>query len=154
MRNVDSVQFVRLLDEINAVGLSDEQISAVSASMNVKPDDVKDVLNRATKKWDDLKPLLAKSTPLTEEQISEDVEVNGHVEAIIKVDFDELIGCMDDNALDGLFDDMSEQATGNICGLQDITHEVLFSDGDTLYLKVSGAVDLEEEDEEDDAETN
>lgn len=152
MWNVDAVQFMRLLDEINAVGLSNEQLNTVAASMNVKPEEVKNLLNRATKKWDDLKGPLAKTIPLTEEQISTALEENGQVDAVVKIDFDEVIGYLGDEHLDSLLDDFSEQITGNVCSLQDITHTVMFADGDTLYLKVSGMVDMEEED--DDAETN
>jgi len=67
MWNVDFVQFARLLDEINAVGLDDKQMKVISSSMNVKPQEIKQLLNRATVKWEELNPLLKKKTPLTEE---------------------------------------------------------------------------------------
>jgi len=48
-------QFPRLLDEIAAVGLTDEQMSAICLSMDVEPKDINELLARATKEWERIK---------------------------------------------------------------------------------------------------
>lgn len=146
MLDVDFLQFARLLDEINAVGLTQDQIQAVAKSMDIEPKDVKQLLNRAAAKWDEIKGLMLKKTPLTEDQVSEELAENGRVEALVSIDFGELIGQLEDVALEDFIDDLSERAAG--VSLSNVDHKVMFADGDTLYVKVSANADEMEEEEE------
>lgn len=152
MWDVDYLQFARLLDEINAVGLTQEQMKAVATRMNVEPKEVRELMNRASARWDDLGKLLTKKTPLTEEQVSEELAENGRVEAIVTMDLSEIVGNLEDDAVDNLLDDLAERVSPHV-ELDDIDYRVLFTDGDTLYVKVtSKAEDDLTEDEEDEDE--
>lgn len=150
MWDVDYVQFARLLDEINTVGLNESQITALAKNMEIEPKDVRQLLNRATARWDDLKPLIAKKTPLTEDQVSEELAESGKVEALITIDFSEIIGQLEEATMEGIIDDLAERLGGEV-PLDNIEHKVLFADNDILYLLVTAKVDdlcEEEEDEE------
>jgi hypothetical protein len=95
---------------------------------------------------------LAKKTPLTEEQIAEELAENGELEAVITMDFGEIIGQLEDAAVEAVFDDIAERVAGNV-SLDNIDYKVLFADNDTLYLTVKAkAEDLDGDDEEDDVE--
>jgi hypothetical protein len=148
MWNVDFVQFARLLNEIAAVGLDDKQMKAISASMNVKQEEVKQLLTRATTKWEELSPLLKKKTPLTEEQSLEEVAEEGDVKAVVTMELDEIFGHFDDTAVESICDELADRATK--MPASKINHKLLFADGDTLYMQVQ--VFPEGEDEEDDVE--
>ena len=150
MWDVDYVQFARLLDEINAVGLTEDQLKTVATSMELEPKDVKQLLNRASTRWDELKPLMLKQIPLSEEQVSEELEENGKVEALVTVDFSEVIGQLEEVALEEFIDDITLRASK--VDLTNVDHKVLFADNDTLYLKVSAKVDDLEDDDDDDEE--
>lgn len=156
MWDVDFVQFARLLDEINAVGLTEDQVKAVATSMEVEPKDVRQIMNRAASRWEDLKPLLLKKTPLTEEQVSEELATDGKVTALVTIELDEIVGHLEDDAMDCVFDDLSTRVAGDV-DLDDIEYKVLFADNDTLYVRVSGKPDNmedgEDEEEEGEAET-
>jgi len=154
MQNSNHVQFARLLDELHAVGLTEDQTKSLCGRMNVKPEDLGNIFDRATAEYDKLKPLVAKTIPLTEDQISEELAENGTVSAIVSIDFAELIGHLSVETLDGIFDEMAERITGSVVGLQDLDYNVLFSENDTLYVKVSGVGEAEEDEEDDDAETD
>lgn len=52
MFNNNEVQFMRLLAEINAVGLTDSQISDLCQSMDLEKKDIYNIMNRAQKAWD------------------------------------------------------------------------------------------------------
>jgi len=150
MLDVDYVQFARLLDEINAVGLTEDQMKTVAKSMEVEPKDVRQLLNRASARVDELKPLMLKKTPLTEDQISEELAEGGKVEAIVAMDMSEIIGQLDDESMERVVDDLSERLGGT---LDSIEHKVLFADNDVLYFKVTAkADDLGDDDEEEDDE--
>ena len=153
MWDVDFVQFARLLDEINAVGLSQDQIKALATSMEVTPDEVKQLLNRASNRWDDLKPLIAKKSPLTEDQVAEELAENGKVEALVTIDFSEIIGQLEEETMEAVIDDIAERTAGGVA-LNNIEHKVLFADNDILYLKVTATADDMEDDceDEDDVE--
>lgn len=152
MWDVDLVQFARLLDEINAVGLTDDQMKALATSMEVEPKDIRQLLNRAAARWEEIKPLLVKKTPLTEDQVSEELAENGRVEALITMDFPEIIGMFEDEALESVIDDISERASA--VSLSNVDYKVLFAEKDTLYLKVTANADeeVEEEDEGEEGE--
>lgn len=51
----DSVQFPRLLAEISAIDLSKEQILELCKSMDLKPGDIRDLLDRAQRRWELIK---------------------------------------------------------------------------------------------------
>ncbi len=144
MTETDFVQFVRILDGLNTAGLTATQIEKLGDFEKVKA-----VLNRATKCWSDLQPILNKKAPLTEEQISEDLAENGKVETVVSIDLHEVIGRLDDDALDGVLSEISTRATGDVIGLAEIDYDVLFANGNTLYLKVSGQAEDTDEDEDD-----
>lgn len=150
MWDVDYVQFTRLLDEINAVGLTEGQIKALATNMEVEPKEVRQLLNRAAARWDDLKPLMIKKTPLTEDQVSEELAENGRVEVLVTVDFSEIIGQLDVVALEDVIDDIAERAAG--VPLDNIEHKVLFADNDILYLRITAKADEDEDEEEEDEE--
>jgi hypothetical protein len=147
MWNVDFVQFARLLDEINAVGLTDDQMKALATSMDLEPKDLKQIFNRATARWDELKPLLVKKTPLDEDQVSEELAENGSVEALVTIEFGEVVGQLEDSALEDVIDDISERASN--VNLSNVDYKVVFADNDTLYLKVTAKVDESEEEDVD-----
>jgi hypothetical protein len=152
MWDVDYVQFTRLLDEINAVGLTKDQMMALATSMEVKPEEVKQLLNRASARWDDLKPLMIKKTPLTEDQVSEELAENGKIEALVTLDFSEIIGQLEDAAMEGIIDDLAERATGSV-PVSNIDHKVLFADNDILYIRVTAkADDLDDDLDDEDVE--
>lgn len=151
MWDVDLVQFSRLLDAINALGLTDDQMKALATSMEVEPKDIRQLLNRAAARWEEVKGLLVKKTPLTEDQVSEELAENGRVEALVTMDFGEIIGLFEDEALENVIDDISERASN--VPLSNVDYKVLFADKDTLYLKVTAnADDVEEAEEETEVE--
>lgn len=156
MWDVDHVQFTRLLDEINAAGLTENQVKTVAASMDLQPSEVKELLNRASARWDDLKPLLLKKTPLTEDQVSEELAEDGKVQAVVTMDFEELVGHLEDAAVESVFDALAERVAGEV-SLSNVEYKVLFNDGDTLYMRVTAKADdlddADEEEEEEDVET-
>lgn len=51
----DSVQFVRLLAEINACGLHEDQVAAIADSMEVDEGDIHLLLDRAERQWTKIK---------------------------------------------------------------------------------------------------
>lgn len=51
----DDIQFPRLLDEIAAIGLSDDQLEEICESMDVGRDSINELFTRAERKWDALK---------------------------------------------------------------------------------------------------
>lgn len=51
----DSVQFPRLIAEIKGVGLSSEQVQELCTSMDLKKEDIYDLLERAEATWEDIK---------------------------------------------------------------------------------------------------
>lgn len=53
--NDDSIQFPRLLAEIYAMGLHDDQIEALAAEMDLDVDRVYELLERAQAAWDTIK---------------------------------------------------------------------------------------------------
>lgn len=151
MWDVDFVQFTRLLDEINAIGLNEGQIGALAKNMEIEPKDVRQLLNRAVARWDDLKPLLAKKIPLTEDQISEELADNGKVEALVTMDLGEIIGQLENDTMEAFIDDLASRLGGDV-PLDNIEHKVLFADNDILYLRVTAKVDDEDEEDDDDVE--
>ena len=159
MLDTNYVQFARLLDEINAAGLTEGQLKSIATSMDLEPKDVRQLLNRASDCWENLKPLLLKKTPLTEEQVSEELATDGKVTALVTMDLEEIIGHLEEEAMDCIFDDLATRVAGDV-DLDDLDYKVLFVDNDTLYVKVSGKssdiedYDDEDEDDEDDVESN
>ena len=122
--------------------------------MELDPKEVRQLLNRASARWDELKPLLMKKTPLTEDQVSEEVAEHGEVCAVVKMDFEEIMGQLE--FVEPVLDDMAERMAGEVA-LEQLDYKVLFNHGDTLYLKVTAKVeseDGEEEVEDDDEESN
>lgn len=51
----DSIQFPRLLAEINALGLSRAQLNDLCASMDLRPDEVAQLFERAEREWERIK---------------------------------------------------------------------------------------------------
>jgi hypothetical protein len=47
----DSIQFPRLLAEINSVGLTRRQMSDLCASMDLEPQDIDELFDRAENAW-------------------------------------------------------------------------------------------------------
>lgn len=150
MWDVDLVQFARLLDEINAIGLTNDQTELLAASMEVEPKDIRQLLNRATARWEEIKSLLTKKTPLTEDQVAEELAENGRVESIITMDFGEIIGMFEDADLESVIDDISERAS--TVPLENVDYKVLFADNDTLYIKVTGSAGDDSDDDDSDEE--
>jgi len=106
-------------------------------------------------RWEEIGPLLAKHVPLTEDQVAEELAENGRVEALIKMDFGEIIGMFEDEALESVIDDIAERASD--VSLANVDYKVLFADNDTLYVKVTGDASVEEDDdgeEEDEEESD
>ena len=54
--NNDAIQFPRLLAEIWAVGLTEEQIKDLCVSMDVKPKHIHEIFQRAERHFERLKP--------------------------------------------------------------------------------------------------
>jgi hypothetical protein len=52
----DSIQFPRLLAEIYALGLDESQMIALGESMDLDPERIKELLERAEAKFEELKP--------------------------------------------------------------------------------------------------
>lgn len=148
MWDVDFIQFARLLDELNAIGLSQEQLTALAKNMEVEPKDVKQLLNRAAVRWEEIKPLLVKKTPLSEDQVAEELAESGKVVTVVAVDFGEVVGHLEDESLETVIDEISERAAN--VPLSNVDYKVLFADNDTLYLKVTAQADDLVDDEEED----
>ena len=148
MKDVDFVRFAQLLDSINAAGLTETQIKAVATSMEVEPKAVRQLLNRAAARWEELQPLVEKTTPLSEDQVSEELAENGKAVALVKIDFDEIIGQFDEETLEAFVDDVTLRASQVDFG--NVEHKVLFADNDTLYIMVSATAEEEEIDDDDD----
>jgi hypothetical protein len=147
MKDVDFVQFARLLDSIKAAGLNENQIKTIATSMEIEPKDVRQLLNRAAARWEDLKPLIEKTTPLSEDQVSEELAENGKAVALVKIDFGEIIGKLDEESLEEFIDDITLRASQ--VDFSSVDHKVLFAENDTLYIKVSAtAEEVDDEDEE------
>lgn len=51
----DSIQFPRLIAEIKAVGLSPQQMRELCASMDLTPEDIHELMDRAEEKFECLK---------------------------------------------------------------------------------------------------
>lgn len=51
----DDIQFPRLLAEIHAMGLTDDQFATLAAEMDTSIEDLGDVFWRATNQWDEIK---------------------------------------------------------------------------------------------------
>lgn len=54
----NAIQFPRLLAEINAVGLTDIQINLICESMDVVPDEIGELFERAEAAWERIKARL------------------------------------------------------------------------------------------------
>lgn len=54
---LDCVQFPRLLSEICAVGLTDAQRSELCSSMDLRPEELDELFDRALETWECLKDL-------------------------------------------------------------------------------------------------
>lgn len=145
MNDVDFVQFARLLDSINAVGLTETQIKAVATSMEIESKDVRQLFKRAAVRWEDLKPLVEKTTPLSEDQVSEELAENGKAVALVKIDFAEIIGKLDEEALEEFIDDITLRASQ--VDFSNVDHKVLFAENDILYIKVSASAEEVEDDD-------
>jgi len=142
MLNVDYVQFARLLDEINEVGLTEAQTKAIAKNINIGENDVRALLNRASDCWDDLRPIVEKQTPLNEEQVSEELAENGKVSAVVKMDFEEILGHSD---VEDVLENIADRLT-NCVTLSNLDYKVLFADNEgSLYLRVTGNVEEDEE---------
>lgn len=76
-------------------------------------------------------------TPLDKPLTAEDVDSDGWVRGVIRVELSELIS----NDLEGVLDILSERLTGSGL-LSDITYDVVGNDGDTLFVRVSGDAGL------------
>ncbi len=50
----------RLLAEINAIGLTDDQLQALAFSMDIDPKEIGALLERAEQRWEEIKALSAK----------------------------------------------------------------------------------------------
>lgn len=48
----DHIQFMRMLSEISSVGLTEEQMLWLGESMDLSPEQIKDLLSRADDAWD------------------------------------------------------------------------------------------------------
>jgi len=55
--NNDSIQFPRLLAEIRAIGLPDETIKQLTASMDLEEGHIMEILERAERRFEEIKPL-------------------------------------------------------------------------------------------------
>lgn len=51
----DAIQFPRLLAEVRAVGLTDEQYAGLAESMDLDRDEIDEVLERAEEEWEAIK---------------------------------------------------------------------------------------------------
>lgn len=54
----DEIQFPRLLAEINATGLTAKQYKELSISMDLSPNEINEILGRATEAFDEIKSKL------------------------------------------------------------------------------------------------
>lgn len=73
------------------------------------------------------------TAPLDKPLTEKDVDSDGWVRGVIRLELSELIS----NDLEGVLDIMSERLTGSGL-LSDIAYEVVGHDGDTLFVRVSG----------------
>lgn len=151
MWNLDFIQFARLLDSLNAVGLSQEQTDAVAKSLEIAPKDVRQIMNRAAVRVEDLKPLLLKKAPLSEDQVSEELAENGKVEALVAIELEDIMGYLDEEATENLVEDLMNRASA--VPMDNVEYGLLFSDKDTLYIKVTTKAE-EEADEEEEEESD
>lgn len=76
-------------------------------------------------------------TPLDKPLTKEDVDADGWVRGVIRMELSEFIN----NDLEGVLDLLSERLTGSGL-LSDIAYEVVGHDGDTLFVRVSGDAGL------------
>lgn len=58
----NATQFLRLLAEIHAVGLTDAQCRDLCASMDIHPHELASLLERAEAAWEEVKAALAPSS--------------------------------------------------------------------------------------------
>lgn len=77
------------------------------------------------------------TAPLDKPLTEKDVDSDGWVRGVIRLELSELIR----NDLEGALDIMSERLTGSGL-LSDIAYEVVGHDGDTLFVQVSGDAGL------------
>ena len=53
--NKNSIQFPRLINEIEAIGLTDEQHNNLCDSMDLEPEDIDELFDRAQREFDNIK---------------------------------------------------------------------------------------------------
>jgi hypothetical protein len=70
---------------------------------------------------------------------------HGRVAGIVTLDFDEIVGHLNETSLETLIGDFQERLTGNSVGLQDIEYNVLAAENGQLYLKVTGCAEKDEQ---------
>lgn len=137
----NAIQIARLLDGIGNIDLTEDQMSKLSERVGLQPLEIKHLLDRASKHFS-LSPI---KSPLGEAQISEQLAEEGKISAVIPIDFNELLGKMDEDTIEELGTEFIEKMVGDSLDLSDLDYNVLYAEDNTLYVQVTGAASDGEE---------
>lgn len=147
MWNTDFIQFARLLDEINDLGLLEEkQIKALANKMNMLPKQVVGMFNLASQRLAELLPILDKGSPISEDDASEDLAEHGKVEGIVEVEMDEIMGYFSPESIENFCNELGARATK--LPIANIDYKLVCAQGDHIYMKIQATPEIEEEETE------
>ena len=135
--SVDQVQFVRLLSEINAVGLERETRELIATSMSLTTTELKSLLRRAEKIWNEWiqSGLFKLQYPLSSEVQTRQLSEFGRIEGIVGVPFaDTNMEFRDEES----FLSMLSASLSGENGLSAIRYTPLFVGGTNVYFLMSG----------------
>lgn len=138
MWDVNAVQFARLLDEINAVGLNNPQLGQIGQSMNLGAKEIQNLLDRATKVWDEWKVMLNRDYPLSKDEQNRQME-SGRVEGIVGIKLSNQGTDFEDQ--EGFLDLLSDALVGATNALSDVRYSPVFAHKGQVFFHVSGEVE-------------
>lgn len=138
----EATQVARLLDGISNIDLTEDQMNKLSERVGLQPVEIKNLLDQTIKNLN-VSPL---KNPLSEDEVSEQLAEEGKVSAIVSIDFDELIGRLDEDAIEELGSELVGQVVGQDLELSDVEYKALYAEDNTIYLRVSGIVNEENND--------
>lgn len=132
----DKIQFARLLAEIDAIGLSATAWWTLCDSMDLEPEDIQAIFDRAEEYWDFVKENRPRTSPMTVKEMEAAVDDDSFVSGVISVELSEVI----DLDLEGFLDLIGERLVEHGELLMQSSWDVIGHAGDTLLLNVTGDV--------------